>query len=103
MTSRSELVLGLSTNSAVVGMVFSHLLYYRGIHGLGPVIANGILMATPFLTYIGAWIFLGEEMTLTQLAGGVVIVIGGVLLVRSKARADRHQKPRPSEFVAPDR
>lgn len=95
-------ILVLLAASAVIGMVFSHMLYYRGIHGLGPVIATGILMATPFVTYIGAWIFLGEKMTLIQLLGGVVIVAGGVLLVRSKAQIDR-QKPRPSEFIAPDR
>ncbi len=95
-------ILVLLAASAVIGMVFSHMLYYRGIHGLGPVISTGMLMATPFVTYIGAWIFLGEKMTLIQLLGGVVIVAGGVLLVRSKARSD-HQKPRPGEFIAPDR
>jgi drug/metabolite transporter (DMT)-like permease len=95
-------VLSLLAASAVVGMVFSHLLYYRGIHGLGPVISNGILMATPFITYIGAWIFLDEKMTPVQIFGGVVIVVGGVLLVRSKAQIDR-QKARPDEFIAPDR
>ncbi len=88
--------------SGVVGMIFSHLLYYRGIHGIGPVISTGMLMATPFLTYIGAWIFLGEKMTRIQMLGGVVIVVGGALLVGSKARIER-QKARPSEFVAPDR
>ncbi len=88
--------------SGVVGMIFSHLLYYRGIHGLGPVISTGMLMATPFLTYIGAWIFLGEKMAWIQMLGGAVIVAGGVLLVRSKARIER-RKARPSEFVGPDR
>ncbi|MDY7010107.1 MAG: DMT family transporter [Planctomycetota bacterium] len=88
--------------SAVIGMVFSHLLYYRGIHGLGPVISNGILMATPFLTYLGAWIFLDEKMTWIQMLGGFIIVAGGVILVRSRARIER-RKARPSEFVAPDR
>ncbi len=95
-------VLVLLAVSAVVGMVFSHMLYYRGIHGLGPVIATGILMAVPFITYIGAWIFLDEKMTWIQMLGGVIIVFGGVLLVRSKARTER-QKALPSEFVAPDR
>ena len=87
--------------SAVVGMIFSHLLYYRGIHGIGPVISNGMLMATPFLTYIGAWIFLDEKMTWMQMLGGVVIVAGGILLVLSEARIKR-RKTLPSEFVAPD-
>ena len=95
-------VLVLLAVSAVIGMVFSHMLYYRGIHGLGPVIANGMLMATPFVTYIGAWIFLKEKMTGMQMLGGFVIVAGGVLLVRSKARIER-KKARPSEFIAPDR
>lgn len=93
---------GLLAASAVIGMVFSHLLYYRGIHGLGPVIANGVLMATPFITYTGAWIFLGEKMTPMQLLGGAVIVGGGVLLVTSKARAER-PKGGAEKFVAPDR
>ena len=92
----------LMAASAVIGMIFSHMLYYRGIHGLGPVISNGILMATPFVTYVGAWLVLGEQMAWTQVLGGVVIVVGGIMLVLSKARIEK-QKPKLGEFVVPDR
>ena len=82
--------------SAFVGITFSHVMYYRGIHRLGPVVTNGITMASPFVTYVATslliWthpaVFSGETITWTQLLGGLTVVGGGILLVKAKARME---------------
>lgn len=82
--------------SAFLGIAFGHVLYYRGIHRLGPVVASGILMASPFVTYATAtvlmWaypaVFQAEGITLIQLLGGLTVVGGGILLVRARARIE---------------
>jgi drug/metabolite transporter (DMT)-like permease len=75
--------------SALVGIAFGHVLYYRGIHRLGPVVSSGIMLATPFVTYLGAAVFLGERLSRMELGGGALVVIGGALLVAARARAER--------------
>ena len=72
----------------LIGIAFGHVLYHRGIHRLGPVVASGVLLVTPFLTYLGSAIFLKESMTAMQLAGGASGVVGGALRVRARAEAD---------------
>ena len=93
--------------SGLIGVTFAHVMYYRGIHRLGPVVASGMLMATPFVTYTGAALALGETMAPAQLAGGITVVAGGVLLVVAKGQVERklHQpgeldKPRPGSTLA---
>jgi len=78
----------LLVGSALIGIAFGHVLYHRGIHRLGPVVASGVLLVTPFLTYLGSAIFLKESMTAMQLAGGASVVVGGALLVRARAEAE---------------
>ncbi len=74
--------------SALIGIALAHVFYFRSIHGLGPVVSTGLLMAIPFVTHLAASVFLHERMTPLQLAGGLVLVGGGVLLVVARARAD---------------
>jgi len=74
--------------SGFIGIAFSHVLYYRGIHRLGPVVSSGILMATPFVTLTGAFLILKETMTPIQWLGGLSVVAGGVLLVKAKAQIE---------------
>ncbi len=75
--------------SALVGIAFGHVLYYRGIHRLGPVVSSGIMLATPFVTYLGAAVFLGERLSGMELFGGLLVVAGGALLVASRAQIER--------------
>jgi drug/metabolite transporter (DMT)-like permease len=75
--------------SALLGVAFGHVLLYRAIHGLGPVVASGMLMATPLITLTGAAAVLGEKMSSVELRGGLGVVLGGVLLVLAKVQAQR--------------
>ncbi len=74
--------------SALIGIAFGHVLYYRGIHRLGPVVASGILLVTPFVTYLFAVIFLDERLSAVQWAGGSLVVVGGGLLVAARAQLE---------------
>ncbi|MFP4056357.1 MAG: DMT family transporter [Candidatus Brocadiia bacterium] len=75
--------------SGFIGVASAHVLYYRGIHALGPVVASGALMATPFVTLFGSALALGEMLSWLQLLGGVAVVAGGALLVVAKGRLER--------------
>ena len=74
--------------SAFMGIALGHVLYYRGIHRLGPVVSSGLLLGTPFLTYAGAAVLLGETLTLVQTLGGIAVVGGGAMLVAAKAQTE---------------
>ena len=80
--------------SGFVGIAMGHVLLYRGIHDIGPVIASGVQMAAPFITCSAAAVFLvGETLTVPQLVGGVVIVVGGLVLIMAKARVGLRRVP----------
>ncbi len=79
---------GLLMGSALIGIAFGHVLYYRGIHRLGPVVANGIMLITPFVTYLAAALVLREQLDLVELAGGILVVAGGACLVFAKGQVE---------------
>lgn len=73
--------------SGMLGIAFGHVLYYRGIHGIGPVVASGTMLAGPFFTYLAAAIFLpADTITAAQLLGGVTVVAGGAALVKARSQ-----------------
>ncbi len=71
--------------SAVTGIAFAHVLYYRAIQGLGAIVSTGLQMATPFVTLLGAILVLSERMTVLQSLGGLLVVAGGVMLVLAQS------------------
>ncbi len=75
--------------SGFVGIAMGHVLYYRGIHRLGPIVASGALLATPFVTLLGSWLLLRERMDPVELFGGMAVVLGGALLVLAKTQVER--------------
>ena len=80
--------------SAFIGIAFGHVLYYRAIHRLGPVISSGVLLAAPFVTLLGSWMILGEGLTAVQFVGGITIVAGGVCLLKARAQTDTDGRAR---------
>ncbi len=74
--------------SALIGIAFGHVLYYRGIHELGPVVASGMALVTPFVTYLAAALILGERLSGLQWLGGLLVVVGGGLLVWARAEIE---------------
>jgi drug/metabolite transporter (DMT)-like permease len=89
--SLAGISLGLWGNlmlSALIGIAFGHVLYYRGIHRLGPVVASGMSLMTPFVTYLAAVVLLGERLNGLEWLGGVFVVGGGGLLVLARAQIE---------------
>jgi len=99
--SLAGISLGLWANlmlSALIGIAFGHVLYYRGIHRLGPVVASGMSLMTPFVTYLAAVFFLGERLNGVEWLGGALVVVGGGLLVLARAQIESAARP-PSPNV----
>ncbi len=74
--------------SALIGIAFGHVLYYRGIHELGPVVASGMSLATPFVTYLAAAFLLAERLSGIEWFGGLLVVAGAALLVLARAQVE---------------
>lgn len=74
--------------SALIGIAFGHVLYFRGIHELGPVVASGITLITPFVTYLAAAFLLGERLSSIEWLGGTLVVVGGGLLVLARSQLE---------------
>jgi drug/metabolite transporter (DMT)-like permease len=80
---------GLLMGSALIGIAFGHVLYYRGIHRLGPVVSSGIMLITPFVTYLVAALVLAERLSAVEMIGGVIVVLGGALLVVARGQIEK--------------
>jgi drug/metabolite transporter (DMT)-like permease len=79
--------------SAFVGLLFSHILLYRAIQAVGPVVANGATCVQPFITAVGAWAVLGEVLVPAQWAGGCVLAASSVVLLSLRLKANPASTP----------
>ena len=89
--------------SALIGIAFGHVLLYQAIQHFGPVVASGVQLITPFLTYMLAAIFLGERMNLGEWIGGILLVASGFLLVVARLQVENslHASQSPRCDVLP--
>ena len=76
--------LALLVLSGIIGISMSHVMMYRSIKWIGPVLTSGAMMTAPFVTVLGAMLFLGESMSGLQWTGGVILVASGLMLVTAK-------------------
>jgi len=76
----------LLVTSALIGIAVSHVLLYRAIHSLGPVVTQGVQSFSPFLTALGACLILGERLTGGQWVAGCLLAAGCLFLVWLKFR-----------------
>lgn len=76
---------GLLILSGILGIAIAHVLVFRAIRVLGPVAVYGADLLSPFVTLLGAMLFLGETMTSPQLLGGLALVVGTATLVLTQA------------------
>lgn len=67
--------------SGVMAMVVAYLLWYRGVHRIGPTRTSMFGNLQPIVAVMVAWFALGEVPTLMQGAGAAT-VIGGLYLSR---------------------
>jgi drug/metabolite transporter (DMT)-like permease len=79
----------LLTLSALIGIAFGHVLLYQAIQYFGPVVASGVQLITPFITYLIAAFCLDERMSSTEWIGGILLVISGSLLVVARCQCSQ--------------
>jgi drug/metabolite transporter (DMT)-like permease len=77
---------GFMLLSALVGIACAHTLFYIAIEHLGVAISSGTQLLGPCFTFLWAFLFLGEKLTLVQWGGGSVLLLGGALLLRGQTR-----------------
>lgn len=65
--------------SAVFATGMAHMLFNSAIHKIGAGQAAIFNNLIPFFTLIGAYLFLGEQIVLTQILGFILIVLGVLL------------------------
>lgn len=73
---------------------------FMAIRLLGPARQGAILVSAPFFAALIGWVFLGEGITLVQGAGGVVISVGLLVLLRSRMEVEETAPARREEMVA---
>jgi drug/metabolite transporter (DMT)-like permease len=70
--------------SGFIGIALSHLLIYFAIKRIGVAICSAVNLGSAFITaLLSRWIN-HEVLTPIQWLGGVIIVIGGLFLIRSQ-------------------
>jgi drug/metabolite transporter (DMT)-like permease len=81
--------------SAYIGIAFAHGMYYVALQRLGVSVAAIAMLLTPFVSIIGAAVFLGERFSPMQWIGGVILVTGAGLAMWSRQHVKRVPPPDP--------
>ncbi len=82
--------------SAFLGIAVGHIFYYAAIARLGVAIAGAVVQLAPFLTGAASVAIFGERMSAGQWTSGVMLVLGGIVLLRAE-----RDRPRPAEAGEP--
>lgn len=75
--------------SAWLGIALGHVLYYKAVHELGPVVSEGSLALVPFATALFAKLFLGEHMVTAQWTGGILLVASTLFLLAARTLPEK--------------
>jgi drug/metabolite transporter (DMT)-like permease len=71
-------------NGVFLGLTIIFL--YKSIEGIGPSLSSTLFFISPVFSTIFAMIFLKETITIVQLIGGAIILLGTYLIVRRKKK-----------------
>jgi drug/metabolite transporter (DMT)-like permease len=69
----------------VVGTVGGRSSNLKAVRFIGPSRANAFLTANPVVAAIGGWFFLDERLGLQEFAGGALVILGLLWLIRSRS------------------
>lgn len=87
-TGEGALLLGYLV---LVPTILAYSLFNRGLRGVRSSTASTLALVEPVVAAALAYLLLGERLGPTGLAGGVMILLGLLLIVRSAASADPRQ------------
>src|SRR5262249_22050285 len=85
---------------AVVCTFVARLTLFEGVKRLGGAQVALLAPVETFLTIIWSVTFLGDRLTLAEVAGGVLILLRAVLAVRRLGRAKVPQPDETAEVIA---
>ncbi|MDQ0158182.1 DMT family transporter [Alkalibacillus salilacus] len=96
------------SGSSLLGLLYLGIfpsviaLYFwnAAVQNLGPSLSSVFLNLLPVFTTIGAMIFLGENVSLAQVAGGVVVVAG--VLIATNVRLSMFKRKKEAKSVRRD-
>ncbi len=63
----------------LIGAALTYTLWFRGVARLGPSVVSSLGFLSPLMAVAVGWLFLGQTLTLVQIAGAI-IVIGSIWL-----------------------
>ncbi|WP_236005991.1 EamA family transporter [Paradesulfitobacterium ferrireducens] len=84
-------IAGITFFSTIIAM-FS---FYKGLQLVGASTASILSMLEPVMTGILAYLFLGERLTLTQLVGGALVLLGSMIVAWVPVPVPVSEKPIP--------
>jgi len=87
----SRWVILLGTGFAGVGV--GHTLFYYVVPRLGVSLTGGLQLMVPFIAGITSFLVLGETVKPLQVGGGILLLGGCALLLRTKGKATKEQTP----------
>ncbi len=64
---------------------FAYLLFFRLLVEIGPVKALSVTFLIPLFGVFWGWLFLGEQVTGTMMAGGALVLVGSALIHMKKS------------------
>ncbi len=79
--------------SGIVGLVLGDIFLFQAFVSIGPRLSMLMMSLAPVIAAIEAWIFLGETMSLGQMAG-ILITLGGITWVVMERNGNNNQKNR---------
>lgn len=66
--------------------IMAMLTFFRGMELIGPTKASILSTVEPLITFGFSALFFGDRFTLIQLAGGIAVLAGAVLVVRARGK-----------------
>jgi len=84
--------------SSLTGIAAAHGLYYIAIQRIGVAICSLLLMATPMITALCAYLILGEQLTIIQWLGGFVLLAGSSLAVMAQSHLAPRRPPSAADI-----
>ncbi|MDH5794469.1 MAG: DMT family transporter [Candidatus Bathyarchaeota archaeon] len=83
-----------SIHQVLLGIVvgLGYIFYYEGLRRVKASQVALCELSSPFFAAILAWSFLGEETTLMQIAGAILLIMGLYILTQEKSIANKMQK-----------
>jgi drug/metabolite transporter (DMT)-like permease len=71
---------------AIVNTALGYILYYHSLQVLSALEMSIMLNLSPLGTALLAWLFLNERLSITQVVGMMIVIIGVILVQQSRGR-----------------